>query len=520
MRDKKSPPEEQNTAWEDPDDGHGKTLYVDSRGDEDEIKPIEDELSPPPKSQALMDIQEAGLTPEEAARASEELAAGEKPAGTKADKKARKQEVAKGAARSGAENLVVIARFRWIFLLVLALISVAAWTVEAFISERPFKWESAAWLALTLVFVLPTMKFLRLPTISGLAALFWAGSYSISALFGPPEILFGSIPAALSWAGLLTLIVLWMGVAIWRKLGRYRVIDLLLSLVLIYAALGPVGALVSSISSGAALDLNFSTLGSSPVFLTAHMPWFIWPMTIMVALMLPLCAFFSFWDQFSALRRRGARHGGNFFMALAFIVLLPYAFLSYDQAVNEFPQEAQKIRAIWPAAAQYVQDQKESAAKLSEVATTPPSRLPEATPVPAQTTPEPVQTTAPEVDAPIPAIPPTQPEPEAVVPTDSSLPATPLMSSELTDQSQSTISTTPPQQRLTEDPPADVPGPPQQQQPTLEEKLAATDKRLEQALSRIEELERELNFLKKTAIPPVEEETSLTEEDFIGGGNI
>ncbi|MDR0882062.1 MAG: hypothetical protein LBP55_05920, partial [Candidatus Adiutrix sp.] len=187
---------------------------------DDEITALE-----PPLSQAALDIQAAARQKEAAPRE---------------------------AGRGGVENLAKIARFRWLVLLTLSLASVAAWTVEAFWSERPYHWPALELFVLTLVLALLTAKFLRLPTRSGLAAWCWSGTFLISAIYGPPETFFSCLPAALVWSGLLTLIMLWMGVAIWRKLGRYKVIDLLLSLFLIFGALSPILALVDNIRAGEA----------------------------------------------------------------------------------------------------------------------------------------------------------------------------------------------------------------------------------------------------------------------------
>lgn len=488
MTDKKSLPEKQSDTWEDStnDNLHQRTYYsgdgdrIGKTEEDDEIRPIDeaDTSRSAPKSQALLDIQEAGMTPEEAARASKELAVKVSEGDEKSTKKSAKEDSAKkgGDSRRGAENLVAIAKFRWIFLFVLSLVSVAAWAVEAFISKRPYNWEAAGWLGLTIILTIPTLKFLRLPTRAGLAALFWAGCFFISALYGPDEFLFGNIPAALNWVGLLTLIMLWMGVAIWRKLGRYRVIDLVLSLVLIYAAFAPVGALITSVTSGAALNLSFKTLAASPDFITGHLPWVFWPMTITVLLILPFCAFFSLWDQFSAFRRKGGRHGGNFFLALAFILLIPYAFLSYDKAVSAFPKQAQVIRSVWPSAMPFAREHNLSQAVVStadnhsaETPTAPPAAVP------------PLTSDQPYVQTdPVPA--PTIEQPQSVAP-ESAFPG--VDPAPLADPSA----------------PSDVHGemtkPAIPPSATFEERLQTTSDRLEEALSRILELEREMKLLKQ-----------------------
>ena len=356
----KKPPDDPTRIWGEPvaDPSHTLTYEVKdaervSMTDDKESKAgkapeiVAESIEPvpaaaPAQSQAVLDIREAGLTPEEAAAASQALA----------------EENEKGKKSKRPENLAAIASFRWLVLLVLALASVAVWAVDSqFFSHRPYNAEAWGLLGITIVLGLLSFKMFRLPTRAGLAALGWAGTFFIDALYGPSLYILdgvaasptaaaagaaassGGIPAVLPWAGLLTLVFIWVLVAIWRKLGRYTAIDIILGIILFYAALGSLWGPISGIfSSGGALGLSFSTLTTSPDALTAGLPWFLWPMTVMVFFILPLAAFFALWDQGSALRRKGGRHGGNLFLALAFIVLLPYAFLTYDKAVAECPK--------------------------------------------------------------------------------------------------------------------------------------------------------------------------------------
>lgn len=435
------------------------------------------EPAPAPKSQAVLDIQEAGLTPEEAMAASLELSEKAAAEEAKADRKAAQ----KGDdRRSGVENLAVIARFRWLVLLILSWVSILIWAVEAEYAGRPFHWEAWGLVAVTAILTLPFPggKFLRLPTRGGLAALFWSMAFFISALFGPPELFFKTVPAALAWGGVLTLIMLWEGVAIWRKVGRYKVVDIILALILIYAALSPLWALVDNIMAGGALNLKFSVLGASPDFLTSRLPWFLWPMTVTVAVILPLAALFSLWDQFSAFRRRGARHGGNFFLALAFIGLIPYGFLSFQQAVAEEPGWASTIRSVYPKAATWARENLAPSPDedwtVIEAPAEEPVPVPEPEAAPAE--PAPVEEPAP---APEPAPQMTPPPTEAPAPAPQAV--------------------TPPAETPASQAPSPVvpaPGPTAEERlQATEQRLAATEKRLAEALDRVEALERKLRDL-------------------------
>ncbi len=275
---------------------------------------IETQLSGLPKSQALLDIEA------DEARAAEP----EKPASDN---------------KTAPQNLAAIARFRWVLLFVLSLAAIIFWTVEANVSDRPHKFIALGYLAASLILTIPTMKILRIPTRGGLAALLWAGTFFLSAFYGAGERIWdGKIPAALPWGALLIMILLWEAVAVWRKVGRYKVVDIVMSVIIVYAALSPVLSLSSAIAGGNVLALNFQDVNSSPAFISGHLPWFLWPMTALLFLCLPLAAIFSLWDQLSVLKRRGARHGGNLFLALAFLLLIPYGFLNYDRAVSELPE--------------------------------------------------------------------------------------------------------------------------------------------------------------------------------------
>lgn len=258
-----------------------------------------------------------------------------------------KEEKKSGPAKSASapQNLAAVARFRWVLLFVLSLAAIIFWTAEAQVSDRSYKFLALGYLALGLIVTIPTMKFLHIPTRGGLAAMLWAGTFFISACSGEDltRLFEGAIPAALPWGGLLAMILLWMAVAVWRKVGRYKVIDIVLAVVIIYAALSPVLALSSGIASGDVLSMNFQDLTNSPFFLTNNLPWFLWPMSAIVALILPLCALFALWDQLSILKRRGARHAGNILLALAFLLLIPYGFVTYDKAVREMPITAESM---------------------------------------------------------------------------------------------------------------------------------------------------------------------------------
>lgn len=305
----------------------------------------------PIQSQAVLDIKEAGMTPEEAAAAFKALSEESGREGKKEKKSSR------------PENLATVAGFRWMLLLILSVASVAVWAVDSqFFSHRPY--SALAWglLAACLVLGILSFKIFRLPTRSGLAALCWSGTFFIDALYGPSPYMLsgvaqtsggagGAIPAVLPWAGLLTLIIIWVLVAIWRKVGRYAVIDIILGILLIYAALGVLWGPLNGILSSGALSMNFNMLAASPTFITDHLPWFLWPMTVMLFFILPLAAFFALWDQCSALRRKGGRHGGNFFLALAFIGLLPYGFLTYGPAASACPTLETSFRTILPSVA-------------------------------------------------------------------------------------------------------------------------------------------------------------------------
>ena len=484
MTDKKPQPGDAPQTWEetDADDDHTRSYYVKDGADDsaaDSESPAEPEMAAPevpaepvPASEAVRDIKNAGLTPEEAVAASKAIAAEAE------DKKARAEARKSDSSRRGAETLVAVARFRWILLLILSLVSVAAWAGEAEYSERPYNWVAWGLLVITVILTIPTAKFLRLPTRGGLAALCWSATFFISALSGPSEVTFRTIPMALPWAGLLTMIMFWVGVAIWRKLGRYKVIDIILSVILIYAATSPLWCLVNNITGANAMNINFLTLSTCPELLTSRFPWYFWPMTVTVAIILPLAAIFALWDQLSAFRRRGGRHGGNFFLAMAFVLLIPYAFLTYAKAVEVHPQWAADIRGFIPGltkmvsypegeSEKYTLENRSAASELIQPAepSAPMTEPTPSVPAPAPVTTEPAPLlTAPPATEPAAPIPTEEPAPS---PSSLSAPSAPAL------------------------PPAVSPAP-AELTPTLEDKLRATEDQLKAAQTRIEELERQL----------------------------
>ena len=463
MSDRTKQPDGAHKIWDEPvaDESHTRTYEVkdaerDSMTDEkgsnpagapaseiaaESIEPVP--AAAPAQSQAVLDIQEAGLTPEEAVAASKALADANDD-----DDGARK---AKKSKSKRPENLAAVASFRWLVLLILSIASVATWAVDSqFFSHRPYNLLAWGVLAATVVLGLLSFKIFRLPTRSGLAALGWSATFFIDALYGPSSHILDGIPAVLPWAGLLTLIFIWVLVAIWRKLGHYTVIDIILGLVLLYAAVGILWAPLDAIISSRALSIDFNVLTTSPTVISDGLPWVMWPMTIMVFFILPLAVFFALWDQGSALRRKGGRHGGNFFLALAFIGLLPYAFLVYDKAVEENPALVKAVRSIYPAATAVastkpstpapapkpaaetaavsaapsafeavVESVAAPAEKTVEAETTPPVSAPEETP-PAQT---PAQETASAEQVPVAAV---IPEPVTAVPAQAPVEAAPL----------------------------------------------------------------------------------------------
>lgn len=421
----------------------------------------------PPKSQVLQDIDEAGMSLEEALSSSRESA--EKESLQKVDDK-----------RSKAERLVTVARFRWYVLLFLAALSVLAWAVEAQLSERVYNWQAWAILVITVLVGFLPYKFLRIPTRAGLASICWGATYVVSAIYGPASTMYHKLPAALIWSGLLSLIMLWVGVAIWRKIGRYRVIDIILSLILIYAALSPIWALVDNIMAGAALNLSFEVLAASPKFITSHLPWYLWPMSITVAVILPLAALFSLWDQCSALKRRGARHGGNIFLALAFLSLIPYGFLSFSQAVEAKPLWAQQLRSVMAAGENYG----------SHTIVTSDNKTEPAVPEAAETKPEAI---SPETEALI--------EEQILAETHKETPAADLPAEQSAQEAEAQPQTPAALSGQEEERAASSP---EEQIPTVEDRLKATETRLNQALERIEDLENQLKSLKDADQPTSE----------------
>jgi len=285
-----------------------------------------------PPSQTLLDLEASGLTPEDMAEAARSAAA-------EAEKKSHPDPLPSAA----------LPRFHW---LVLLLLSAAGGLTLAWSSqdgqENIRLWGLAGLiLLLLLISALPATRLCpRLPTRGGLAAALLSLAIFIQTLKGQPETFFQDCPASLVWAGLLTISLMWAVAAVIRKLGR-RPVTALAGLLLAYTALGPVMALVGHFSQGGPA-LTWEGLNASPVFLTGLLPWFLWPSALTLGLALPLAAFLALGDQYSCLRRPGARHGGNFFLALAWLGLVPSGFLLFSPATEHYPDLVQKLRDLAP----------------------------------------------------------------------------------------------------------------------------------------------------------------------------
>ncbi len=288
-------------------------------------------------SEAVMDLKEAGLSPEEAYSASQTITA-------KNNKKMLKKE---------RDNMASIPKVRWFLLLILSLLTIIAWAVEAQYSARPYKWPALGILVFSILLATFGAKLLRLPTRGGLLAFLASITFIISALYGPSELLFNHIPAALVWSFYLLAIVIWAMVAVWRRLSQVPVLMLLLYILLLVAASAPAWAIFTQMMAALPPTLDFNILSNSPKLLTDLVPWFVWPMSIMLAVVLPLSAIFALTDQVTALSQAGTRHGGDLFLALAFLALLPYGFLSYDKAMENFPAGVHALRGLYHPALAY-----------------------------------------------------------------------------------------------------------------------------------------------------------------------
>ena len=452
--------------------------------------PVKPKAQPLPATQEILDMQAKGLmTPQEAAIAAQV------PRKPKKIKKGSNKEDGQPAVKKPAGP-----RFRWVMLLVLSLAGVTFWTVEAQFYKaylydvnadvpsigHPY-YGLLSWGVLlgTLLLTVGTSRFLRLPTRSGLAALAWAGTFIISAIYGPPEKLVDVIPAALIWAGMLILVMGWTGVAIWRKIGRYKIIDIILSLFLIFAAIGPVWALADYVVRGKALILNFGALSASPAFLTDVLPWFLWPMTVALVLVIPLAALFAFWDQLTVLRIPGRRHAGNLFLALAFIGLLPYGFFAFDKAVEENRDIASLLRSLVPSASIYARENQGQTptAEIAKFTETVPAAQPEAVPV---------ETLA---DA-TPPLPPTVTAEETVKAAqvaEDKAPSPPPAQPEPVQAKQEPEPVAIPPKKLAAPAPATAPS---ASSDDLARRLEETEKKLDEALRRINKLEEEMKGYK------------------------
>ncbi|MCL2029350.1 MAG: hypothetical protein FWG97_02910, partial [Deltaproteobacteria bacterium] len=278
-----------------------------------------------PASQALLDLEASGLTPEDLA----------------------------DAARSAAEEAEKLPPpppaawppLHWLLLLLLSAAGTLALAWSGGMESFRLWGLAGLVLLLLLVSALPNKARLcpRLATRGGLAAALLSAALLIQTLTGHPAAYFQLCPAPLAWAGFLLLALLWTIVAVLRKLGRHPAVAAPVIILLFYAATAPATALLVHFEGP---ELTWAALNASPAFMTGALPWVIWPMTFILWLALPLAVLLSLWDQCSSLRRRGARHGGGFFLALAWLGLFFSGLLLFDPMAESRP--VKKVRSLAP----------------------------------------------------------------------------------------------------------------------------------------------------------------------------
>ncbi|MGL4209231.1 MAG: hypothetical protein ACRCTY_07565, partial [Candidatus Adiutrix sp.] len=247
--------------------------------------------------------------------------------------------------------------FRWFFLVAISLLVMVGLTADAFYTSLPYKWMGLILTAVTAVLLVTTAKILKLSTRAGLSAALASFLLFTTALYGPRETIFHSIPTALPYAAILSLAWLWLLVAIVSIFKNYKPVLITFLLLLAYGALGPLMALVTGLMANYKV-FSLAALNTSPAFISTHTPWFLWPMTVFLIFLLPLAVLCTFGYLWQNIKRGGGQYGGNIFLALSFIGLMLFGFLSFEQAIKGQAKWAQTLRGVYPPALTWLMAQK------------------------------------------------------------------------------------------------------------------------------------------------------------------
>ncbi|MDR1111045.1 MAG: hypothetical protein LBP92_10220 [Deltaproteobacteria bacterium] len=275
--------------------------------------------------------------------------------------------------------------YQWFFVHLLGLLGLIAWAAGAFLASLPYRWEAALIALAVAVLTIPTMRTFHVRTRAGLAGLGAALGLAVCSFYDPDAQFLPGVPLALVWLLILAITWLWLVVAVFRNESlRKSRLALALSIVLIYPLLAPVFAILNSFvfNSLPIESFDLQILNESPGFLSKSTPWLVWPQAFMAFLVPPLAAVFLIRDQIITYRisKPGQRHLGALWLSLAGFVVLVYSLLSFSPLAEDYPNLANSIRNMWPAASQY--HRSALVAQAPAVPTRPSSMPPAVPPVP------------------------------------------------------------------------------------------------------------------------------------------
>ncbi|MDR3204215.1 MAG: hypothetical protein LBV23_05685 [Deltaproteobacteria bacterium] len=248
---------------------------------------------------------------------------------------------------------------QWFLVFLLSLLGLAGWTVGCFINKAPYRTEALAIMGLAIIFTILAYKAFRFSTRAGLAAFFAAAGLSFSALYQSDGWFWpGIIPMAAIWVALLSLVWLWLIIAIWRNRDlRKNRVPLVLSALLLYPLISIVTTVLKILifESLGLKSLTMTLLNESPTFLTETLPWFLWPQAFLAFLIPPLAAVFLLRDHMLINKNTKSErhHYGALWLALAGFTILIFSFLTFGPAAADFSTKAGRLYHLWPQAAQY-----------------------------------------------------------------------------------------------------------------------------------------------------------------------
>jgi hypothetical protein len=255
-------------------------------------------------------------------------------------------------------KLSSVKSFGWLLLMVPSLGLLVLWGAYSGVKQFQYYFPAIVLTLATLIATISTVKFLSLPSRSGLSCLGLALAFALTCLYNPEDNIapFLSFPAV--WAFILILVWLLVALTVIKTFLRSkRLMGVIILILLLYplssSGLSIYRSLTGAFSGPAETGLTLDILNHTPIFLTDKLSPFLWPQAILAILIPLLAAIIVFKRQFSRLLSKNSpKHLGGFFLGLGLLVLIVPGFMAFTP-LSDKTFLAQKIRSVYPEAENY-----------------------------------------------------------------------------------------------------------------------------------------------------------------------